>query len=257
MLSPSLRLLDSEADYAACVRLQRLTWGAGFGEVVPASVLKITNRVGGIVAGAFADADLLGFVYGITGLQRGRLVHWSHMLAVRPEARDHGIGLRLKHFQREVLRGRGVGEILWSFDPLVARNAHLNLVRLGVRVEEYVPDMYPASNSELHGFGTDRLVVAWEMGDAAPSDTGSTHAVAGAPFVSGDEPADLAPPAVRIEIPPDIEAVAARSLEDALAWRAASRRAFADWLGRGYAVAGFQRDGAGRCSYLLTRPGAR
>ena len=147
MPAPSLRLLDSESDYAACVRLQRLTWGVGFGEVVPASVLKITNRVGGIVAGAFAAGELLGFVYGITGLLRGRLVHWSHMLAVRPEARDQGIGLQLKHFQRDVLRGRGVGQVLWSFDPLVARNAHLNLVRLGVRVEEYVTDMYPASNS--------------------------------------------------------------------------------------------------------------
>jgi predicted GNAT superfamily acetyltransferase len=257
MPPPSLRLLDSEADYAACVRLQRLTWGAGFGEVVPASVLKITSRVGGIVAGAFEGAELLGFVYGITGLHRGRLAHWSHMLAVRADARDHGIGLRLKHFQRDVLRGRGVRQILWSFDPLVARNAHLNLVRLRVRVDEYVPDMYPASNSELHGFGTDRLVVAWDTGDAAPSDTGSADPVAGAPFVSGDEPAELAPPAVRIEIPPDIEAVAARSPEEARGWRAANRRAFTGWLGRGYAVAGFRRDDRGRCGYLLTRPGAR
>ena len=42
---------------------------------------------------------MLGFVFGMTGVQEGRLVHWSDLLAVRPEARDRGIGRRLKLFQ--------------------------------------------------------------------------------------------------------------------------------------------------------------
>ena len=168
--APELRLLHSQEEYAACVQLQKDTWGQHFNEVVPATILKITNRVGGIVAGAFHEGRLVAFVYGITGLDRERLAHWSHMLAVRPEFRDLGIGRRLKEFQRDLLARRGVETILWSYDPLVARNAHLNLNRLGAHVDEYVVDMYPATSSDLHAFGTDRFIVSW--GIAAPGDPG-------------------------------------------------------------------------------------
>ena len=91
------------------------------------------------------------------------------MLAVRPEARDHGIGRRLKLYQRSLVAELGVTQILWTFDPLVSRNAHLNLNALGARVTDYVPDMYGAdTGSALHqGIGTDRFVVAWEVSGAA------------------------------------------------------------------------------------------
>ena len=100
-------------------------------------------------------------MFGITGVQEGQLVHWSHMLAVERAYRDHGLGRRLKECQRELLRELGVDTIYWTFDPLVARNAHLNLNRLGTTVREYVPDMYGDTGSPLHTFGTDRFVVAW------------------------------------------------------------------------------------------------
>src|SRR5207302_4181903 len=117
----------------------------------------------------FAAQDrLLGFVFGMTGVENGRLVHWSDMLAVRPELRDHGIGRRLKEFQRDTLLERGVGLVYWTYDPLVARNAHLNFNRLGVRLAEYVEDMYGITDSTLHGgVPTDRLIVAWPTHDAA------------------------------------------------------------------------------------------
>ena len=35
----------------------------------------------------------------------------------------------------------------WTFDPLVARNAHLNLNKLGAPVEEFVENMYGATNN--------------------------------------------------------------------------------------------------------------
>src|ERR1041385_2041149 len=120
-------------------------------------------------AASFDARDrLVGFVFGMTGVERGRLVHWSDMLAVRPDLRDHGIGRRLKEFQRDTLLAMGVGLVYWTFDPLVARNAHLNFNRLGVRVSEYVIDMYGSdTDSALHrGLGTDRFIVAWEI--AAP-----------------------------------------------------------------------------------------
>ena len=76
---------------------------------------------------------MLGFVFGMTGVQDGRLVHWSDLLAVRPEARDRGLGRRLKLYQRSLVAELGVTRMLWTYDPLVARNAHLNLNALGAR----------------------------------------------------------------------------------------------------------------------------
>lgn len=165
-----VRQLQGHAEYLACVELQELTWGSGFHERVPPSMLLITQKTGGIAAGAFdGDGRLLGFVYGLTGIRKGKLAHWSHMLAVRPETQGLGLGRRLKLYQRETLLPLGVDTVYWTYDPLVARNANLNLNRLGARVEEYVPDIYgPDTASELHsGLGTDRFVVAWPIASPA------------------------------------------------------------------------------------------
>ncbi|HLX08157.1 MAG TPA: hypothetical protein VKY89_09895 [Thermoanaerobaculia bacterium] len=170
----TLRQLAGHDDYHACFELQLATWGRDFQEGVPPSVLKISQRVGGIAAGAFAaDGRLLGFVYGLTGVRptarpapgRPELLHWSHMLAVAPEARDLGLGRRLKLYQRELLLPLGVEVVEWTYDPLEARNAHLNLNRLGAEVVAYVEDMYQGEmGSELaRGIGTDRFIVAWRI----------------------------------------------------------------------------------------------
>ncbi len=167
----TFRQLTSEADYAACIELQRVTWGRDFSDAVPMSILKITQKAGGIAAGAFApDGRLLGFVYGITGIKAGakagsppKIFHWSHMLAVAPEARDLGLGTRLKLYQRELLLDLGVERVEWTYDPLEARNAHLNFNHLGAVPELYVRDMYEGElGSDLaKGIGTDRFIVAW------------------------------------------------------------------------------------------------
>ena len=235
-----IRPLVSPADFAACVQLQRTTWGEEFREVVGATLLKIAQRVGGVAAGAFEpDGEMCGFVFGMTGVENGRPVHWSHMLAVRPDARDRGIGRRLKEFQSAWLRERNVDRVLWTFDPLVARNAHLNLNRLGVLVTEYIADMYgPDTGSPLHsGLGTDRLLVVWRL---------------------NGEPARAAPdsaPEIRIEIPADIQALKEADPFEAYNWRDTVRRAFATYLSRGWQVSGFTRDTAtGRCAYVLRQP---
>ncbi len=233
---PDIRHCVSTADFDACVQLQQATWGETYRDIVPASLLKVSRRVGGIVAGAFAGPELVGFVYGLTGPDRdGRLLHWSHMLGVRADWRDRGIGRALKAFQRSALRGSGVATIAWTFDPLVARNAHLNLNRLGARIAEYVPDMYAETGSTLHAFGTDRLVVEWPVEPAPGTPAAVTTAAAAA---------------LRIEIPADIEGIAHRDIGQARAWRQAVRAAFLDAVGRGCAVTGFERTDAG-CFYLL------
>ena len=171
--TPIIRSFASRTDYDACVQLQRETWGEHFVDIVPATILMVSQRVGGVSAGAFdADGRLLGFVFGISGVRDGELVHWSDMLAVRPEARGTGLGRRLKHFQREQLLERGIRRMLWTYDPLVARNANLNLNSLGARPVEYVVNMYGDTRSALHaGLDTDRFVVEWRLDEEGPART--------------------------------------------------------------------------------------
>jgi predicted GNAT superfamily acetyltransferase len=161
-----LRAFASRSDYDQAVTLQRDTWGQDFTECVPASILQISQKVGGVAAGAFDAANrLIGFVYGISGLRDGRPAHWSHMLAVYPEYRGRRLGTRLKALQRDLLLAEGIDVAYWTYDPLIAGNAHLNINLLGALPIEYVPDMYGSNTgSDLHsGLGTDRFVVEWNL----------------------------------------------------------------------------------------------
>jgi predicted GNAT superfamily acetyltransferase len=267
-----VRHLATIEECAACVEIQNEVWGASFSDTTPISLIHVAPRVGGIAAGAFApDGTMLGFVFGISGVRDGELVHWSHMLAVRPGARNEGIGRRLKEFQREALRRLGVRRLYWTFDPLVARNAHLNLNRLGARVVDYVPNLYGASASPLHlGLDTDRAVVEWATErDATPTDAAVPRADdAKLPILSpvpraGDDVFDLhargaeRPPVVLLETPVDIAAVLADSPELARRWRAATREHFQWGLAAGYAITALRRDPvAARAFYVLHLPRA-
>ncbi len=245
----AIRPVRTRAEYDACVDLQRETWGHGFSEVVPVSMMQITAKMSGVVTGAFGPAgELMGLVYGVTGVRRGELAHWSHMLAVRPEVRNQGIGKRLKLAQREELRAAGVVTMYWTFDPLVARNAHLNLNLLGATVDEFVPNMYGDSDSELHQLGTDRFIVKWDLhGDAEASDDARARgAVPGRP-----EPCAVVRPGegepllqedvdtVEVLIPKDIETIEARCFDEAVGWRRSTRRAFSRLLTGSFDVTQF------------------
>lgn len=256
-----LRPLRSREDYNACVELQKRTWGQGF-EVVPPGLMKISQRVGAVAAGAFAaDGRMLGFVYGLTGVQGEppRVVHWSDLLAVDPEARDLRLGTRLKLYQRELLLPLGVDEVQWSYDPLEARNAHLNLNHLGAEPKEYVEEMYADDlGSELaRGIGTDRFIVTWRIASdrvrevLAGRPRSDAASFDGTPLVEGDGLPDA--PRVRVEIPAHIQALKMERPEEALAWRLSTRRAFQTYLPRGYRVEAFWRNAAsGRCFYGLS-----
>ena len=265
----AIRALTSDADYRQCVDLQRSTWGEGYDELVPPTVLTITQKIGGVAAGAFDERGvMLGFVFGLAGVRDGRIIHWSDMLAVREDARDRGVGKQLKEFQRAAARAAGADTMYWTYDPLVARNAHLNFNRLGVTVDEYVEDMYGDSSSDLHrGLGTDRFVVAWPLHDdpahgrsPAPRDDRMNPSEASVLNPDGRVPSSseltaLAPSAVvRVEIPLDIMRLRDRAPESAAQWRASTRAAIQWALGSGYSVARFASDRArDRGWYVMTR----
>ena len=104
-------------------------------------------------------------VFGIAGFKDGAPCHWSHMLAVREESRDRGIGAALKDFQREEVLRQHVHVMYWTYDPLVARNAKLNIKIVGARVVEYVRDMYGVDHASITDrvIGSDRFVVRWDL----------------------------------------------------------------------------------------------
>jgi predicted GNAT superfamily acetyltransferase len=241
-----IRNLESRDDIEQCVSLQRATWGDGFREHVPPAMIRIVQKVGGIALGAFDARQLLvGFVFGLTGMYEGRLAHWSHMLAVRTDMRDHGIGRRLKEAQRARLLALGVERALWTFDPLVARNAHLNLVRLGARAIEYVPDMYdpdPMSTTDSV-IGTDRFVVELATSEPAPPSGMPLRIGSEVPRLlsAGDCARPTALPSgrtVAVGIPTDIQALKDRDPALAAQWRFATRQVLQHYLGHGYHVRG-------------------
>lgn len=252
----TIRDLASLQDYAECVALQDETWGAGFSERVPTAILRVSQMIGGVSAGAFdADGRLAGFVFGMTGVRDGELVHWSDMLAVRSEWRGKGLGRQLKQYQRDAVVARGVKSMLWTFDPLQAGNAHFNINRLAAMPESYQPDMYGSTGSTLHGaMPTDRFIVRWDLQReplsrarvATPTGRDTEFVLAnpldadGLPFVSFVE---LTPPprepGYRVQVPASLNA--AQQPDVALRWRMVVRGIMVTLLSHGYAVTGFRR----------------
>ena len=259
-----IRELADHRERAEAVRIQEETWGEGFTERVPAAILLVAQKTGGVAAGAFSgDGRLLGFVFGITGMRGGRGIHWSDLLAVRAEAQGRRLGEALKNYQREVCRERNIETMYWTFDPLVARNAYLNLNRLGASIEEFVPDMYGLSTSSpLHALGTDRFVAAWPLGTPAVPMPSEPSLLAGVPVVAGlinDTAAiGVALPdaaAVAIRIPGDYHKLVEVNLERARAWQRAVRRGFMHYFSRSYRVTAFVPGRDDDATYLLSRAG--
>lgn len=275
----TLRPFRDHRELEACVRLQHATWGDDFDQAVPTAILWAAQRTGGVASGAFDETGALhGFVFGITGIQNGEPLHWSDMLAVGAAWRGRGLGLALKRHQRSVLLGRGVSRAYWTFEPLEARNGHVNFHRLGAVSREYLRDVYGETGSELHaGIGTDRLVVEWRLDSErvaarldgrAPAPAADGGPVVNAPAAAGAgpaSPADAAEPAgraahahpaapmdprldldverVRIAVPLDIQSLKRERPEQALRWRAVTRAAFEHYLGRGFVVTDARRGG--------------
>ena len=270
----TIRELTTIDDCRAVAALEREVWGYTDAEdVVPPPVLIVSVKRGGILLGAFDAAGAMkGFVYSIPSVKHGRLAQWSHMLGVTKDARDAGLGLRLKLAQRERSLAMGVDLVEWTYDPLQALNAHLNFARLGVVVEEYEENIYGESSSPLHsGSPTDRFVAEWKLtaphverriaggGLGIIRDAG----VASAPLVNPSRPAAhwLAPgpadlaleaPRLLVEIPVGYAEMQLQNPPLALEWRMATRAIFQRYFSRGYRVVDFflSRE-AGRGHYLL------
>ncbi len=255
-----IRPLDTLEDCRKVVALEKLIWGYTDAEdVVPSPILIVSVKRGGILLGGFDDAgEMKGFVYSIPGVKDGRLTQWSHMLGVTSDARDGGLGARLKLAQREAALARGIDLVEWTYDPLQAMNAHFNFAKLGVVVGEYEENIYGESSSPLHrGTPTDRFVAEWHLSrpqvvqrTAAAGARVREESVGAAPVLnpsrdSGEwlEPGalvlDSSERRVLVEIPMGFSDIQTRAPELALAWRLATREIFQTYLRRGYRVVDF------------------
>jgi predicted GNAT superfamily acetyltransferase len=228
-----IRPCSNVASWQRCVDLQREVWHFDPAELVPVHVLTVAFKTGGQVLGAFDAAGAqIGFALSFPALRADRQYLHSHMVAVLPEWQNRGVGRRLKFAQRDEALQRNLDVIEWTFDPLEARNAYFNVVRLGAVVRRYIPDLYGPSSSPLHrGLPTDRLLAEWHLKSPRVE-----AAVAGKPIQPNPGAVEISLAAVGQESSADVQARV--------------RFEFTRWLGRGYAVTGFALHGE-TGAYLL------
>ena len=267
-----IRPLHTISEFREVTALEQEIWGYSDPEdAVGIPMFVVTVKRGGILFGAY-DADrLIGFVYSIAGLKDGRPTQWSHMLGVRPEYRASGIGRELKLEQRRLSLAMGIDLMEWTFDPLVAVNAHLNFRRLGVLVEDYTINVYGDSSSPLHkGAPTDRFTAQWWMrsprvearlaGAGAERDQDAwrdacpVNAVEARDGWTRCADFDLArrDAPLTVTIPARYTEMLNDRPDTAHAWRMATREIFTTYLSRGYRVIDFLlAPGADHGRYLL------
>lgn len=270
-----IRPLTTLEECRQVVALEKSVWGYTDAEdVVPAPVLIVSIKRGGVLLGAFDGAgDMTGFVYSIPGWKNGKPLQWSHMLGVIADARSSGLGRQLKLAQREATLAQGIELIEWTYDPLQALNAHLNFTRLGVIVEEYEENIYGESSSPLHrGSPTDRFVAEWHLNDphvVRRTSPGSgplmrDASIAAAPVVNPSRPGTWLEAAdgelsyderrVLVEIPTGFSDMQSAAPGLALDWRMKTRRIFQSYFARGYrAVDFFLSREARRGHYVLAQ----
>jgi len=251
-----VRELTQLADLAAVCGLFQEIWRTDpTSPLVTTELLRALTKAGNYLAGAFDGDRLVGACVGFFGAPAEETMH-SHIAGVAPRAAGRSVGYALKLHQRAWALRRGVTAIAWTFDPLVARNAYFNLVKLGATAAEYLPNFYGGMHDGVNvGDDTDRLLVRWELTDPPPTRPNT----AGAAVVLGRD-ADGRPAVgashgetVLVAVPPDIEALRAADPGRAKELRVAVRDVLGGLLAGGARVAGFDRAGW----YVVTREDGR
>ena len=204
----------------------------GANRVIDAGTLRALQQSGNYVVGLFDESEgeerMVGASIAFFGEPGKRTMH-SHITALLPEYRGRGWGRELKEHQRQWAFSREVGRITWTFDPLVARNAHFFLTVLGARATGYTVNQYGIFGGGDAGDESDRLDVEWALADIAKP------------------PASDAVVAT-VEIPTDIEGMRETDPSAAHEWRLRLRADIEQQLSQGRRLAGFE---TGR-GYLFT-----
>ena len=163
---PVIKILETPEAMTAVEDLQRVVWHGSETDVVPAHVFITAIHNGGLVIGAYSEDRLIGFVFGFPGLETTpdgpRPKHCSHMMGIHPDHRDSGVGFALKRAQWQMVRHQGLDHITWTYDPLLSRNAYLNISKLGAVCNIYRRSEYGDMRDGLNtGLPSDRFQVDW------------------------------------------------------------------------------------------------
>lgn len=265
-----VKILERADEMTAVEDLQRLVWPGSDTQITPGHLLLASVHNGGLLLGAFIEQRLVGFVYGFLGMEETpegtRLKHHSHMLAVHPDYRSHGIGFTLKRAQWQMVRRQGIERITWTYDPLMSRNAWLNVTKLGAVCNTYLEEYYGMMQDELNaGLPSDRFQVDWWLNSRRVNLRLSKKrrgALDLAHYLSAEilivnpshasedgwpEPPQEAslpgdsklPNILLVEIPADISGLKAAHTQIALRWRFSTREIFQHLFRQGYLVTDF------------------
>lgn len=273
-----IHILDTAEDLKMVEELQRVVWPGSETDIVPVHLLRTAVHNGGLVIGASTSESendqIVGFVFGFPGFYTTpdgpRLKHCSHMLGVHPEFRGQGLGFHLKRAQWQLVRHQGIDRITWTYDPLLSRNAHLNVARLGAVCSTYLREVYGDMRDELNkGLPSDRFEVDWWVNTQRVDRRLSKQArlrldlahflSAGAEVINParlneqdwpvppgevefpDTQGDRAgiPVLVLVEIPADFQKLKGDDFELAHGWRLHSRLVFEKLFTNGYLITDF------------------
>ena len=201
------------------------TWAMDSGTEITPNLLQAMVHNGAYLSGAFIDEKCVGAAFAFPATFEGLHLH-SHMTAVLNEYRDQGIGYALKIDQWNWAKKNNYKEITWTFDPLVARNAKLNLIKLGVDISAYYPNFYGDMPDALNaGDESDRVMASWKVvGEQPLAKSVITN------------PSD---PDIMIKIPEDIVAIRSSDISENLKWRRKVREEFMRAFEKGGKVVGF------------------
>jgi predicted GNAT superfamily acetyltransferase len=265
----AIKIIENIDEMHQVEQLQRLVWQENETDIIPAHLMNSAVHSGGLLIGASVDQEVVGFVFGFPGTYSTpdgpRLKHYSSILGVKTEWRDQGIGFALKRAQWQMVRHQGIDRITWTFDPLLSRNAWLNITRLGAVCNTYLRDFYGKMNDALnHGLPSDRFDVDWWvdshrvnrrlsrrrrnnlsvvhfLASGVPVFNASEMDIKGLPHPGGKSDIKLGDdlPILLVEIPADFLALKDIDIKLALDWRMHSRSIFEDLFKAGYLVTDF------------------
>lgn len=241
-LGYSLRLCQTRAELTACLRIQREIWEYPEQELYPLRLFVNLNRIGGHVLGAFtAEDELVGYVAAMPAWRGKRRYLHSLSLGVVRGHENRGLGKELKLAQRDLALRSGIDCVEWTFDPLQAKNANLNINRLGAIVQRYEVDCYGQVDSRLQrGLPSDRLVAEWWLKSPRVE-----LAIEGKPVRNPRRK-----PAGEVEVPVAIDNLVKTNLEAARAWQRRVRDQLQEYFVRKLTVTGFSCDGESACYWL-------
>ncbi len=259
-----IRPIRSLFDLKRVHDIQRQTWGYRDLMVIPYTQLISAQHSGGTLLGAYVDGVLVGFVYGYLGMSGGSLYLFSQRMGVLPNMQSKGIGMALKLAQREQMLRQGIDLIVWTYDPLLGKNAMLNIEKLGGIVRTYVREIYGRVENPLQiGLATDRFLCEWHLlsdrvrerihhphPSPKPNDLldNESYRLVNYANWSSDLPRPIAAdlelddPVLLVQVPSNIQSIKRRDLAVARGWSATTRQIFESYFKRGYVITGFASD---------------